>query len=102
MLYVEQNRGGQYWGLMVMEELSDGGFTEEFNSNNVTKKDMVSLGSLVGKMHKLPTNLVSAAASLARVRLLEHGMDKQVVEELSQDRGGYIVFLILWWNKYFL
>jgi len=101
MLYVEQGRGGQYWGLMVMEELTDGGFAEEFDSKNVTKKDMASLGFLLGKMHKLPTNLVSSAASLARTRLLECGMDKEVVEELYQDRGGYIVFLILWWNKLF-
>ena len=48
MLYVEQNRSGQYWGLMVMEELSDGGFTEEFNSNNVTMKDMVYQGIVRG------------------------------------------------------
>ena len=101
MLYVEQDREGEYWGLMVMEELPDGGFANEFDSSNVTQMDMSAMGSLLGKIHMLPTKEVSGAACLAKTLLLEHGMDQQVVEELYQSRGGYFIFLILWWKKLF-
>ena len=101
MLYVEQDRASPYWGLMVMEYLPDGGFQDEFLSDNVSKEDMAAMGSLLGKLHMLPTTEVMQGAELARELLLGHGMDQGVVEELYQSRGGYIVFLLLWWKHLF-
>ena len=87
--------------MMVMEELTQGGYPEEFNSENVDNTDMVAMGQLLAKIHKLPTTTSSKAAMLARQLVLEQGMDEGVVEELYHSRGGYILFLIYWWNTAF-
>ena len=87
--------------MMVMEELTEGGYPEEFNSDNVDNADMVAVGQLLAKLHKLPTTTSSKAALLARKLLLETGMEQAVVDELYCSRGGYILFLIYWWNTAF-
>ena len=102
MFCVVEEKADKNWGLMIMEELPDGGFEEDFTSSNVTHDDMRAMGYLFGKIHLLPTNEFSKASDLAKKVVLEEGIvDKEVVEELYQTRGGYIIFLILWWKKYF-
>ena len=101
ILYLEQDKSSPYWGLMVMEELPDGGFSDEFTSSNVTKEDMAALGFLLGKLHTLPTTEAGKAADLAKTLLMEQGMEQGVVEELQQSAGGYLIFLIYWWKTLF-
>ena len=66
MFHVVEDRTDINWGLMIMEELPDGGFEEDFSSSDVTSDDMRAIGFLFGKIHLLPTNEVRKAAELTK------------------------------------
>ena len=52
IFFTEVDQTSPYWGLIVMEELSDGVFHQEFDSNNLSKSDMRALGHLFGRLHR--------------------------------------------------
>jgi len=102
--YVETNMLSPYWGLMVMEEIPGGDFSQDFNSNNLKEADLEAVGILLGQLHQQPTEQVEQHAQLARELVMKHcSVEKyQIqVEDLYQERGGYILYMIYWWMSAF-
>ena len=102
VLYVEPDRTSSYWGLMVMEELPEGGFSGEFCQQDMTEEFTKMLGELLGCLHRLPVNEVTKSAMLVKNLVKENLNDDLIcTEKLYDIHGGHGLFLIYWWMNFF-